>query len=217
MIARDQRSAYERWELHDFQGGQTGPRPKSTASTNAAAQAETVKLPTAEDIERIHVQAHKDGYTAGYDEGTARARAEAMRLNSLTETLESALAAMDQQVAEELLALALEVARLVVRETLSVKPEVVLGTVREALQQLPQHHAAIFMHPEDIALVRGALGDQLSHASHRLVEDSTLTRGGCRIEAGGSHIDASIETRWRRALASLGVKGDWVPCEQQPR
>lgn len=215
MTAKDQLSAYERWELHDFQGGGSGRKPRRAAPASATAPAEGVKLPTAEDIERIHAQAHTDGYAAGYEEGTARARSEAMRLNSMVENLDAALATIDQQVAEELLGLALEIARQVVRQTLAAKPDVILGALREALQHLPQHHAAIFVHPDDAALVRSSLGDQLSHSSNRIVEDPALTRGGCRIEAGGSQIDASIETRWRRIAASLGMKSEWLVSERE--
>ena len=33
----------------------------------------------------------------------------------------------------------------------------------------------------------------------------------CLIEAGGSHIDATVATRWRRVLAGLGLDNAWRP------
>ena len=162
-----------------------------------------VKLPTVEDVERIHDEAHKEGYAAGYEEGTARGRLESLRLNTLVEGLDEALVKIEAEVAEELLTLAIEIARQMVRRELVQKREGIVDLVREALQQLPQNHALIHVHPEDAALVREYLGEQLAHVGNRVVEDLRITIGGCRIEAAGSQIDATVETRWRRIVESL--------------
>ncbi|WP_341648980.1 FliH/SctL family protein [Thauera humireducens] len=83
-------------------------------------------------------------------------------------------------------------------------PEAILDTLRAALQQLPQGHAQIRLHPEDLALVREHMGEQISHGGHRLQEDFALQRGDCRIDTQGAQLDATLETRWRRVLESLG-------------
>jgi flagellar assembly protein FliH len=169
-----------------------------------------VKLPTVEEVERIHDTAHKEGYAAGYEEGTARGRLEALRLHTLVEGLEQALTRMDAEVAEELLALAIELARQMVRRELAARPEGIVDVVREALQQLPQNHALIHLHPSDATLVRDYLGEQLAHVGHRLVEDERVSPGGCRIEAAGSQVDATVHTRWRRIMENLGRREtDW--------
>ncbi len=178
------------------------------------------KLPTAADIERMHEdiraaameegrhEGHAEGYTAGheqgYAEGKAQAEGEATRLVDLAEQLEQALTGIDHEVAEELMALAIELARQMVRETLAQHPESILDTIRLALQQLPQGQAHIHLHPDDLALVRKHSGEQLSHSGHRLQEDTKLMRGDCRVDAGGAQVDATLETRWRRVLESLG-------------
>ncbi len=178
------------------------------------------KLPTAEELERMHEdiraaameegrhEGHAEGYAAGHDEGyaegKARAEGEAARLAGLAEQLERSLTGIDHEVAEELMALAIELARQMVRETLAQHPESILETIRMALQQLPQGHAHIYLHPEDLALVRKHMGEQLSHGGHRLQEDASLMRGDCRANTGGAQVDATLETRWRRVLESLG-------------
>jgi len=204
VLPKQDMSAYQRWELGGFD-------QHKTAHPNGVS---AIDLPTADDIERIHRDAHKQGYDAGYEEGTARARMEALRLHTMVEQLDGALTELDQKVAEQLLALALEVARQVVRQAVAVKPTVILDAVRDTLLQLPYLHATIYLHPEDASLVRLYLGDQLAHAGHRLLEDAGLTRGGLRIEAGGSHVDATLETRWQRVIESIGVDSEWV--EQPP-
>jgi flagellar assembly protein FliH len=205
IISGESLTAYQRWELGDFgQPKAAGPKGR---------QQPGLDLPTADDIERMHRDAHKQGYAAGYEEGTARVRMEALRLHTLVENLDGALSEFDQQVAEQLLELALEVARQMVRQTIAVKSDMILGVVRDALLQLPHQHAGIYLHPDDASLVRTALGDQLAHAGHRIFEEAAIARGGVRIEAGGSHIDASMETRWKRIVENIGSEGSWLETQ----
>ncbi len=151
-----------------------------------------------------HAAGLEAGHAAGYAEGQARAAAEAARLAELADNLDQALSRLDEEVADELLGLAVEIARRMVGKTLAEQPEAELDTVRGALLQLPQGHAQIRLHPDDLALVREHMGEQLAHAGHRLLEDGTLTPGGCRVETPGAQLDATVETRWQRILASLG-------------
>lgn len=208
VIPKENQTAWQRWELASL-----GPAAARIPAAGTQAKS-AAKLPTAEDIERIHRDAHKQGYDAGYEEGTARVRMEALRLHTLVEQLESALGEFDQQVAEGLLGLSLEIARQVVRQTIAARPTVILDVVREALTQLPHQHAAIYLHPEDASLVRSYLGDQLAHLGHRIFEEATLARGGLRMEAGGSHLDAGVETRWQRVIEGMGAADDWIEPQQ---
>jgi flagellar assembly protein FliH len=168
-----------------------------------------IHLPTADDIERIHEEARKEGYDAGYEEGTARGRMEAMNLHSLVQELDDSLTRLDQEVADEILSLSIEVARQMVRHHFAAHPESVAELIREALLQMPQAHALVHLNPDDLALARDYLGEQLTHAGHRLVEDASISRGGVRIDAGGSQIDATVQTRWRRILDNLGRNVAW--------
>jgi flagellar assembly protein FliH len=174
-----------------------------------------IKLPTAEDIEQIHQQAFKDGYDAGYEEGSARGRLEAAELHQLVGSFDEALTALDKTIGEEVLSLALEIARLVVRDTISTKPEIVATVIREALLQSPHPNAQIRVHPADAELARRYLAEQLTSSGHRLVEDPSIERGGCKIEAGGTHVDATIATRWRRVTESLSQQHPWQEDEAE--
>ncbi len=227
--------AYQRWDLPSFDTPAAAPPPAPEPPGSGATElgpdiTETpplppveppplpeaaidpepdIHLPTAEDIERIHEEARKDGYAAGYEEGTARGRIEAMQFHGLVESLENSMTSLDQEVADEILALATELARQMVRQTLVVRPESVVDLIREALLQLPQAHALIHINPEDLSMAKDYLGEHLSHAGHRLIEDATITRGGVRIEAAGSQIDATVQTRWRRVMDNLSRSIPW--------
>lgn len=203
-----QLTAWERWELAEFDGPARKPATKQSAETPPEP---AVVLPTAEEIERMYQQAQSEGFQAGYKEGEAKARDEAARLSSAATKLDGALADLDSGIADELLSLALELARQVVRREISARPEALLDVVREALGQLPHQHASIYLNPEDASLVRSYMGDQLAHAGHRVLEDVKLARGDCVLEAGGSHLDAGVATRWRRVLEGLGLEDAWIP------
>lgn len=202
-------SAWERWELADFDG--PARKPASAGQPSEPPPEPAVPMPTAAEVEAIVQRAHDQGFQTGYAEGQVKAREEAARLARAATKLDAAMAGLDGEVADELLALALELARHIVRCEVSARPDTLLNVVREALGQLPHQHATIYLNPEDASLVRSYLGDQLTHAGHRVLEDIKLARGDCVLEAGGSHLDASVATRWRRVLANLGLDDAWTP------
>jgi len=119
---------------------------------------------------------------------------------------------MDEQVAHELLGLSLDIARQVLYQALKVNPELMLGVVREAIGTLPHVNqgAHLVLHPDDAALVRERMGEQLTHSGWKIFEDARVERGGARIETANSQIDASLETRWNRVVAALGQDTTWL-------
>lgn len=151
-----------------------------------------------------------EGFAAGKADGAAEGKQAAEQLLLLATKLDLTLSMFDQEIAEEVLALSLEVARQILRQAITSQPETVLTVVREALGQLPHQHAGIHLHPDDAELVRKHSGDQFSHAGHRIHEDDRLQRGDVIIEASGAQIDATLATRWRRVLESLGSKTPWL-------
>ncbi len=207
-------TAWERWELASFDSAADSPAGvASKAGATAVSDAE---------IDQIREQARSEGHQAGYAAGQAAGlaagqaqaeamgREEALRLAQAMDKLEQCIATLNQDVADDLLALSIEIAGQVVRQVVAAKPEVMLAVIREALEQLPLLHAAIHLHPEDASLVRLRAGDQLTHAGHRIHEDAKLKRGDVIIEAGGSHLDATLASRWRRVVEALGQQAPWL-------
>ncbi len=230
-MSKSNLTAWERWELASLDDGTTPSRPPLHSQAQAKAKAEEtpppaeIHIPTAAEVEQIHQQArdsgyqegfeegrrsgHEAGYAAGHEEGKALGEEAAQQLLAVAARLDESLQALDGEVTAELTALVLEVAREVLRQTLLVQPETVVGVVRDALSQLPHQHASIYLHPDDVALVRSYAGDQLSHAGHRIHEDVRLQRNDVTIEAAGTHIDATLATRWRRVVETLGQDIPW--------
>lgn len=221
MSTPSKMTAWERWELASFDE-ETNKHAPAQPHDPAEEKAPAVRLPTAAEIEQILQQARaegfakgqEEGFQAGFTEGRKQPLAEARRLAQAAGKLEHALDALDATVADELLALAVELARAVIRQELSFNPESLLNVVHEALEELPHQHAAIYLHPEDAALLRTHLGDQLAHGGHRIHEDLELARGDCVLEAGGTQVDATVAMRWRRVLEGLGIASAWQSAGQ---
>jgi flagellar assembly protein FliH len=219
FIPKEKLTAYQRWEVAAFDEAEKAAAQKSVEQTpeaiadagndTPADEQPPVVLPTAE---RMHIEAHEQGYAAGYEEGIERARAVTAKLDDLMSNLQQSLAAIDQQIADQLLATAVEIASQVVRQSLRIKPDLLLPVVREAITTLHPHlgHPALFAHPDDAALIRTHLGEQLSHLNWRIIEDASITAGGCRVELGASEIDATLETRWRRVIEAIGINQEWL-------
>jgi flagellar assembly protein FliH len=197
-------TAWERWELNSLD---------EKAPVKPGVVEPTVALPTVQEIDGIRQAAQEQGYSAGYAAGRAAAQEEATRIGDAAAKLDHALAGFNQQVGEELVALAMEIARQVLRREITARPEIILDVVREALLQLPHQHAAIYLHPDDANLVRASLGEALAHAGHRIHEDTTLRRGDCVLETGGSQVDGSVATRWRRVIENLSLDSAWEEPE----
>lgn len=221
FIPKEKLTAYQRWEVAAFDEAEQAAR-KASASVKAAPAPTTeseqepesppVVLPTAADIERMYTEAQQQGYMAGYDEGIAAARAEAAQIDALLTGVQQSIAELDQKIAEQLLATAVEIASQVLRQSLQIKPDLLIPVVREAITTLHPHtgHPVLFAHPQDAELIRSHLGDQLAHNNWRIIEDTVLTPGGCRVELGSSEVDATLETRWRRVIESIGINQDWL-------
>lgn len=217
FIPKEKLTAYQRWELAAFdEAERETAQPATTAPPATVAPEDSpppaVNLPTAEDVEKMYSDAHEAGYAAGYEEGIAKAQGAAEQIGTLLDNLQHALDELDQRVADKLLALAVEIAGQVLRQSLRIKPELLLPAVREAVATLAPHHGhpVLFVHPDDATLVRTHLGDQLTSANWRIVEDAIVQAGGCRVELGASEVDATLETRWRRVIEAIGINRDWL-------
>lgn len=219
VIPKEQLTAYQRWELNSFQ--ERGEAAEElTPPTPAMNEAQGVVLPTAEQIEAIHREAweegyrmgHEEGQRAGYQEGRESGLDYARQLQLLAEALEVEAVRADADVAQEVLELALGLARQIIRATLRVKPELMLEVVREALMHLPSlsGHTRVVVHPLNAQLVRDWLTQEHNHLGWRVVEDPHMEPGGFRFDNPHSELDATLPTRWQEVVSCLGTETDWL-------
>ncbi len=197
IIPGEKLAAYEFWKMEDF-----------GHARNKVSESE---LPTVEELQQMEQQTRADGHAAGYQEGAEQARNELLRLKSLMSDLDRELRRFDRGVADSLVTLALEMARQMVRNSLTRHPQQVVDVVKEAMQTLPPfgEHAQLLLHPLDSALVRQHMGEQLTHSKWKLLDDASIERGGCRIRTATTQVDATLSTRWQRMAISLARNDAW--------
>lgn len=233
VIPKDKLTGYQRWSIGSLDAKPATPqvRPPVDGATNtvtpssalpAHSEPNLVQSQTgAEEIERIHEEARANGHNLGYREGleagheaTATVITETTtRFSELLGNLQVSLAHLDQHVADQVLCLALEVASQVLRGAINTRPEFLLPVIREAITALPLHHAHVVvrLNPADAKLIREQIGEQLSQTGTQIIDDIDISPGGCLLVAGASEVDATIETRWKRVLESIGVNpSEWM-------
>ena len=206
-------SAWERWEMETLlesaaplmplrQAGQPAAEPLADAAELERLRLEAELNGQAERRRDAWAQGHAEGYNAGLAEGLAATRVHAEHLRALAMTLPDALRRAEAEIADAVLALALDVARQVIHRTLAVETDWVLALVQDLLQTEPalQGKPRLLLHPDDVALVKNSLGDELQIAGWQVRADDTLTRGGCRVQSSSGELDASLETRLERVI-----------------
>jgi flagellar assembly protein FliH len=207
-------SAWQRWEMDSF--NDPTPRKKEVQLTpEQIAAAEQLKAAIEEGRQMGLAQGRAEGLQQGrdegYREGQQAAQREAQALQTLAQSFSQDIGHMHEAMSGQLLALALDVAKAMLKTSLAVTPELVLPIIESNIHELgAQAHGQVALHPSDAELVRQHLGEELARADWRIREDSAIAPGGCIIETAANHVDARVETRWQRIAASLQGQGDWL-------
>jgi flagellar assembly protein FliH len=198
----DTLTAWQRWELPAFESGRSNVR---------------ANLPTAGELELMQQQARDEASQAGYAEGQQRGYADGLQQASQESQHLAKLAnvltqKVDDFVVQELTGLALDVARQVIQQAIKAQPELLQAAVREAINSLPVFNQAahVILNPDDAAMMRERMGDQLSHTGWKILEDVRLERGDARLETANSQVDVTLAARWERVVAAMGQDAPWL-------
>ncbi|MDD2700487.1 MAG: flagellar assembly protein FliH [Sideroxydans sp.] len=204
FLGKDENSltAWQRWELPAFESARDTVR---------------ASLPTAAELEMMQQQAREEALQAGYAEGRQRGYADGLQQATqenqhLLELANVLAAKIDETVVQELTGLALDVARQVIQQAVKVQPELLQAAVREAIGSLPVFNQAahVILNPEDAAMVRDRMGEQLAHTGWKILEDVRMERGNARLETANSQVDATLAARWERVIAAMGQDAPWL-------
>ena len=215
ILRREELSGVAPWPAPTVQGApaqRAAPAPEDAAQSRARAEAE----------------GSAQGYQQGYAEGLAAGRAQGVReadeLRALLAPLGASLHRLEQATEESLTALALEIARQVLRHEVRTHPEHILTVLRQALSAFPLRGGTpwVRLHAEDVALVR-ALAPEIEAAGVTLLADDSLERGDLIVASdseekwakpdrrwrgrghpeGETRLDLRLEERWRQVIAQL--------------
>ncbi|MFZ5485181.1 MAG: flagellar assembly protein FliH [Pseudomonadota bacterium] len=212
VIPKEQLTAYQRWELLGFD---EPAKPAPSAEPEPG-----ITLPTAEELELIHQQAAQEGfqlgrdegYRAGYEAGKQAAEADQAVLRTLSEALDRVRIREDERVAQEILQLALTVARQILRSSVRVHEGRVVEIIREAMGALPSlnGHLRIAVHPDDAKAVQNFMEVEHAQFTFKILPDPRIERGGFRLDANHSEVDGELPTRWREIVDCLGADTEWL-------
>jgi flagellar assembly protein FliH len=186
----------QRWAPPDMGAAGAAPAgaaPFATAGGLADLQAEAYQ------------EAFQQGLVEGREAGRAEVHAQVQRLAGMFHDLAKPFEVLDAEVEQELLTLAMALARQIVRRELKTDPTQIIGIIRDAIAALPvaARDVRVQLHPEDAAVVREHLAPTINEGAWKIVEDPVMARGGCQITSSTSRIDARLETRLGAILSEL--------------
>jgi len=195
-----------------------------TASMLLAAQAEArEKSPHSAHSETARQEGFADGFAQGHakaildgqhqideflqNQGLENARG----FVKLFETAQARLESAEQGIAQDVLALACELAKNVLRQELSVNPGAIQPVIRDALSVMigDSKCVRVRLNPADIERLQDTVRSEFPEFTLSLVPDGSISRGGCLIESAGTVVDGTVEKRWMRTVASLGLDVPW--------
>ncbi len=215
FVPSEEIDAVAQWQFSAVTSAALGGQNGAAAKADSAAQ--LLQLEQAREIARQQ----------GIDEGYARAAVEvkrqmddfyerqahttAERLALCAQAFEARWEAAEQALAQGVLELSCALARQVVRRELAIDPKALEPVIREALGLLASDARAVTVRlsPADFGLRESALRESFAGESLLFRPDAAVAPGGCMVESGGMTVDGTLEKRWSRTVATLGLSATW--------
>ena len=208
-----------REELRGFASWRPGAFDEAgAASTQPGDQTPVDRGDDARRESDLRAQLHtarQGGYEDGYRDGLVAlesfkhslASQLSAQIGQLVASFDREFESIEQQLADTLTRVAVELARQVVRSELATRPELVAGVAREALATLLASSRAVTVevHPDDLPLVADGAREALEARGASVVADPAIERGGCVVRSDVGEVDARIEARWDDATRSLAT------------
>lgn len=166
----------------------------SAAEGNSSASSQVVSS-------ELLQASYDEGYRKGYADGSSALQQQSVtELRNIILALGNASSKPDEsQLENELVAMVVDIARLVLREELHVTPEHIHNIVLAGLDQIPGYspNQCVMLHPLDANIVREKLSENTSVS---ILDDNSLNRGDCHIVSGASSIDAGVND-WLKVIS----------------
>lgn len=237
FIPREDVGEFTLWRFAPVDGSEALlPKPQAAqqpvvdpeVEAAAAAQQAAEEAARKAQLQEQQQQQRDDAYAHGMDKGREDATIEwqqrlddhiagagqemAQRLDAVVQALDASLEAMRQHMAQDVLRLACDLARQVVRQELRTNPAALQPVVTEALDMLiaDGRPATVRLNPADHGTVSAALRDQFPDTPVQWLADAQVPEGGCLVESAGTVVDGTLEKRWQRAITPLGLESAWV-------
>ncbi|MET3106534.1 flagellar assembly protein FliH [Oxalobacteraceae bacterium GrIS 2.11] len=211
-------SAYQRWEMTSFE------EPKPAA---AKVSTEALLANNKAELDRLKLKAQKEGFAQGFEEGhktglgtgQLEMQHELATILKLSTQFNLGIQHAEQIVAQEVLDLALDIAKAMLKGALEIDPALIIPVIEQAIASLPsvQQPAQLFLNPKDAELVKQKVGAELGETGWVIVNDLHMNQGDCRIETLKNQIDASLQSRWQQLTDALGRDNSWYVRDLEQR
>ena len=183
---------------------------------------------TVEEIEAIQKQAQSEGFALGkqegyqagfvegskkgYDENVHLIEVRTTQLVSLLEAFATPFKHLDESIEHALADLSVKIAKQILHREIELDSGQVTAAVKAAVAALPiaSQNVKLYLNPEDADLVSFNLGLGESPSAWTIIEDASITRGGCKVETEISYVDATVENRLNAVLETMFGE-DFVP------
>ena len=201
---RGRATVAELWSLPNVDGPIVGLRRDAPSRARDADATRATESARQAEIDR--------GYEAGVSAGRAELQkqndalaAQVARLDAILSLLARPLPTLEGEVEQQLVLLALAVGKQLARRELKADPGQIAALIREAVGRLPAaaRDVRVHLHPEDAAAVAERLATPGQERAWSVVEDPTLTRGGCLVRSENSQIDSRLESRVNALVSSM--------------
>jgi flagellar assembly protein FliH len=152
----------------------------------------------------IRALAHAEGLAAGREAAVAELGPAAAALEEGARALRAEAALAADRLEVQAVDLALFLAEKVVGAAVAADPQLVVEAVRGALRALVERErVTVLVHPEDLELVRGAMGGltaTLGGIEHCEVQaERRVARGGAVVRTPDGDVDARVDVKLQRA------------------
>jgi flagellar assembly protein FliH len=152
----------------------------------------------------IRALAHAEGLAAGREAAVAELAPAAAALEEGARALRAEAALAADRLEVQAVDLALFLAEKVVGAAVAAHPQLVVEAVRGALRALVERErVTVLVHPEDLELVRGAMGGvtaTLGGIEHCEVQaERRVARGGAVVRTPDGDVDARLDVKLQRA------------------
>jgi flagellar assembly protein FliH len=155
-----------------------------------------------------HADGHDCGASAALDQHAAKLREAIATFNSAAAALEDFRAQVESAATRDAVELALAIAARITRRQGVIDPDVLLENVKGALNIVGRSGVTrVAVHPSQRSVLSELLPQlQLDSASLRhaeIVDDESISPGGCRVYTSHGHVDADLQTQLDRVTMKL--------------
>lgn len=147
------------------------------------------------------------------DEEQARGMKAQAHWQALLADLDKGTQALHEELAQQVLNLALAFGRRIACEQIRVDPGALLPVLAESMQHVHQRHRQLELqvNPDDAGVAQHWFASEHPELSLKIVPNPRISRGGCVLQAGSTTVDARLETRIERAFAGMGMQAGPLP------